>query len=343
MKIAIDAMGGDHAPRAVVEGAIQASEEFNIEVFLVGVEELIKKEFEKFKKPKAKVAIIDAPEVIKVGESLFSFRKKRNSSIRIGAQLVKKGEANAFVSAGDTGAVMFISKTILGSLKGVERPALALIVPTIKGLSLLIDVGANTDCKPRHLKQFAVMGRVFMESVFGQKNPRIGLMSIGEEESKGNELTKEAYHELKNSSLNFIGNIEGKDIYRGIADVVVCDGFTGNVALKVTEGLIEVLFYMMRKEIMQNLFSKLGYFLMKRALRKFRKQVDYTEYGGALLLGINGVCIVGHGRSNAHAMKNAIKLAKDFVAKKVQEKIKIEMLNLDKYLLSDWKVIREKS
>ena len=343
MKIALDAMGGDYAPKAAIEGAIQASEEFNIEIFLVGVEELIKREFDKCKKKSAKITIIDAPEVIKMGESIFSFRKKKKSSIRVGTQLVKKGEANAFVSAGDTGAIMFISKTILGSMEGVERPALALIVPNLKGVSLLIDVGANTDCRARHLRQFAIMGKVFMETAFGQKNPRIGLMSIGEEESKGNELIKEAYTELKNSPINFIGNLEGKDIYKGVADVIVCDGFTGNVALKVTEGIIEVLFSMMRREIMQNLLSKIGYLLMKRALKKFKKKVDYTEYGGALLLGINGICIVGHGRSNAHAIKNAIKLAKDFVRSKVQEKIRIELLNMDKYLLSDWRIIREKT
>ncbi len=343
MKIALDAMGGDYAPKVAIEGAIQASEELNIEIYLVGVEKLIKKEFDRHKKRNAKITIVDAPEVIRMGESIFSFRKKKKSSIRVGTQLVKKGEANAFVSAGDTGAIMFISKTILGAMEGVERPALALIVPTLKGVSLLIDVGANTDCKPRHLKQFAFMGKVFMETAFGQKNPRVGLMSIGEEELKGNELIKEAYFELKNSPLNFIGNLEGKDIYKGIADVIVCDGFTGNVALKVTEGIIEVLFSMMRREIMQNFLSKVGYLLMKRALKKLKKQVDYTEYGGALLLGLNGVCIVGHGRSNAYAIKNAIRMAKDFVKNRVQERIKIELLNMDKYLLSDWRILREKT
>ncbi|MCP2605228.1 phosphate acyltransferase PlsX [Candidatus Aminicenantes bacterium AH-873-B07] len=343
MKIALDAMGGDFAPKAAVEGAIQASEELNVEIYLVGVEELIKREFDRCKRKNAKITIVNAPEVIKMGESIFSFRKKKKSSIRIGAQLVKKGEADAFVSAGDTGAVMFISKTILGALKGVERPALAILIPTLKGLSLLIDVGANAICKPRHLKQFAFMGKAFMESIMGMKNPTIGLMSIGEEESKGNELIKEAYFELKNSPLNFIGNLEGKDIYKGIADVIVCDGFTGNVALKVTEGIIEVLFFMMRREIMQNFFSKIGYLLMKRALKKLKKKIDYTEYGGALLLGLNGICIVGHGRSNSYAIKNAIKMAKKFVKNKVQEKIKLELLNMDKYLLTDWRIIGEKS
>lgn len=321
MKVAVDAMGGDFGPRVTVEGALQASREYKIETLLVGIEDLIKKEYERLDHSKAKVTIINATEAIGMGEGLVSFRRKKRSSIRIGAELVKKGEAEAFVSTGNTGAVVYLSKKILGALTGVEKPALSLLVPNLKGLTLLIDVGANVNCRPHHLEQFGVMGHVFMESVLGLKNPRVGLMSIGEEESKGNELTKEAFEKLKASSLNFIGNIEGKDMYSGKADVIVSDGFTGNVALKVSEGAIETFFYMARTELMKNFFSKIGLFLMKRHLKKIFKKIDYSEYGGAQLLGINGVCIIGHGRSSPNAVKNAVGLAKDFVQNKVQEKI----------------------
>lgn len=328
MKVAVDAMGGDFGPRVTVEGALKASREYKIETLLVGIEDLIKKEYERLDHSKAKVTIINATEAIGMSEGIVSFKKKKKSSIRIGAELVKKGEAAAFVSTGNTGAVVYLSKKILGALKGVEKPALSLLVPNLKGLTLLIDVGANVNCRPHHLEQFGVMGHVFMESVLGLKNPRVGLMSIGEEESKGNELTKEAFEKLKASSLNFIGNVEGKDMYSGKADVIVSDGFTGNVALKVSEGAIETFFYMARTELMKNFFSKIGLFLMKRHLKKIFKKIDYSEYGGAQLLGINGVCIIGHGRSTPNAVKNAVGLAKDFVQNKVQEKIQNGIANI---------------
>ena len=328
MKVAVDAMGGDFGPKVTVEGAVRAAQEYKVEVLLVGAEELIKKEFRKFNGSKAKVTLVDAAEAIDMGEGLLSFRRKQRSSIRVGTQLVKKGEAEAFVSTGNTAAIVYLSKRILGALKGVEKPGLSLLVPTLKGLTLLIDVGANVNCRPIHLEQFALMGHIFMQSVMGQKTPRIGLMSIGEEESKGNELTKEVFERLQSSTLNFIGNIEGKDIYSGKADVIVSDGFTGNVALKVSEGVVDTIFYMARNEIMKNIFSKIGFFLMKRNLKKLYKKVDYTEYGGAQLLGINGVCIIGHGRSNANAVKNAVGLARDFVANKVQDKIQGEVAKL---------------
>jgi len=328
MKVAIDAMGGDFGPRIVVEGAIKASREYKLEVILVGVEDLIKKEFKSINHSNAKVTIVNAAEAIGMGEGLLSFRRKKRSSIRVGTQLVKEGEAEAFVSTGNTAAVVYISKQILGALKGVEKPALSLLVPTRNNLTLLIDVGANVNCRPSHLEQFAVMGHIFMENILGRKNPRIGLMSIGEEESKGNELTKETYDRLRASSLNFVGNVEGKDIYSGKADVIVSDGFTGNVALKVSEGVIETIFYMARTEIMKNFFARIGFFLMKRNLKKIYKKIDYTEYGGAQLLGINGVCIVGHGNSNPIAVKNAVGLARDFVTSKVQEKIQKEIAKL---------------
>ena len=328
MKVAVDAMGGDFGPRVTVEGAIKASREYKTEVLLVGVEDLIKKEFDKFNHSQSNVTIINAAEAIDMGEGILSIRRKKKSSIRIGAQLVKDGEADAFVSMGNTAAVVYISKKILGALKGVEKPALSLLIPSIKGLTLLIDVGANVNCRPHHLEQFAVMGHTFMGSVMGIKKPRIGLMSVGEEKVKGNELTKEAFERLQDSQLNFIGNVEGKDIYSGKADVIVSDGFTGNVALKVSEGVVETFSYFARTEIMKNFFAKIGLFLMKRNLKRIYKKVDYTEYGGAQLLGINGVCIIGHGRSNSNAVKNAIGLAKDFVLNKVQDKIQHDIVEL---------------
>jgi glycerol-3-phosphate acyltransferase PlsX len=328
MKVAVDAMGGDFGPRVTVEGAIKAAKEYKTEVLLVGVEDLIKKEFEKFNHSSSNVTIVNATEAIDMGEGILSFRRKKKSSIRVGAQLVKDGQADAFVSMGNTAAVVFIFMSILGALKGVEKPALSLLVPNLKGLTLLIDVGANVNCRPHHLEQFAVMGHTFMGSVLGIKKPRIGLMSVGEEKVKGNELTKEAFERLQDSPLNFIGNVEGKDIYSGKADVIVSDGFTGNVALKVSEGMVETFFYMARNEIMKNFFAKIGFFLMKRNLKRIYKKVDYTEYGGAQLLGINGVCIIGHGRSNSNAVKNAVGLAKDFVLNKVQEKIQSDIAEL---------------
>jgi len=326
MRVAVDAMGGDYGPQVVVEGAIKASQEHQLEILLVGVEEIIKKEFDRLAPSQTKITIINASEAIGMGEGLFSFRKKKMSSIRIGIQLVKEKEADAFVSMGNTAAVVYISRKILGALQGIEKPALALLVPTLKGMTLLIDVGANANCRPYHLEQFAIMGQVFMETILGLEKPRIGLMSIGEEETKGNELTREVFERLRTSPLNFIGNVEGKDVYSGQVDVIVCDGFTGNVALKVSEGVIETVFYMARNEIMKNLFSKIGFFLMKRNLKRLYKKVDYSEYGGAHLLGLKGVCVIGHGRSNPNAVKNAIGLAKDFVIKRVQEKIQHEIL-----------------
>lgn len=325
MKIAVDAMGGDFGPRITVRGAVQAAEDFNLDVVLVGVESVIQREFDRIGGRGSRITILDAPEAIGMGEGVFSIRRKKRSSIRIGAELVKDGRADAFVSTGNTAAVVYISREILGALQGVDKPALALLVPTLKGFTLLLDVGANANCRPRDLEQFAVMGKVFMEQIIGLRNPSIGLMSIGEEKTKGNDLTKEAFDRLHASPLNFIGNVEGKDIYSGKADIIVSDGFTGNVALKASEGVIETLFSLARREITKNLLARVGFFLMKRNLKSLFKKMDYSEYGGAHLLGLNGVCIIGHGRSNPNAVKNAIRLAKDFVVNRVQEKIQQEI------------------
>ena len=325
MKIAVDAMGGDFGPKVTVEGAVRAAEEYDVDIVLVGVENVVRREVDRFGSAGGRVTVCDAPEAIGMGEGLLSFRKKNQSSIVVGTELVRKGDAGAFVSMGNTAAVVYISRKTIGALKGVDKPALALLLPNMRGATLLIDVGANANCRPHHLVQFAVMGKTFMETALGHTNPRVGLMSIGEEKTKGNELTKEAFGLLQDSPLNFVGNMEGKDIFSGKADVIVSDGFTGNVALKVSEGVVESLFSMVRSEVMKNLFAKVGFILMKRHLKKIYKKVDYSEYGGAHLLGVNGVCIIGHGRSNSRAVRNAIRLAREFVVNKVQQKIQDEI------------------
>ncbi len=332
MKIAVDAMGGDFGPKITVEGAVRASEDFGVEIVLVGIQHLIRKECDRLPANKARVTLLDAPEAIGMGESILAFRKKKASSIRVGVQLVKDGQADAFVSMGNTGAVVYIARDVLGSLRGVDRPALALLVPSLTGTTLLIDVGANANCQPHNLVQFALMGKIFMETIVGLPNPRIGLMSIGEEKSKGNDLVREAFDRLQSSPLHFIGNVEGKDLFSGAADVIVSDGFTGNVALKVSEGLVESVLSMTRHEITKNIFAKLGYLLMKRNLKKIYKKVDYSEYGGAQLLGVNGVCVIGHGRSNATAVRNAVGRAREFVLNHVQERIQTEILRYEQAL-----------
>jgi glycerol-3-phosphate acyltransferase PlsX len=326
MRVAVDAMGGDFGPEIMVEGALKASQEYQIEILLVGAEDLIEKEIGRNSLSSEKVTIVNATEAIGMGEGLLSFRRKKRSSIRVGTQLVKDGKADAFVSTGNTAAVVYISRRVLGPLQGIEKPALSLLVPTLTGLTLLVDVGANVNCRPYDLYQFAIMGHIFMKNVCDIQNPRIALMSIGEEETKGNDLTKEVFERLQTSSLNFIGNVEGKDIYSGKADVIVSDGFTGNVALKVSEGVVETVLSMARTEVMRNFFSKIGFFLMKRNLKKLYKRLHYAEYGGAPLLGLNGVCVVGHGRSNPTAVKNAVRLAKDFVSSHALEKIQHEIM-----------------
>jgi len=321
MKIAVDAMGGDFAPRTVVEGAVEAAAELGVEILLVGPERQVRQELSRFKTQGARITLVEAPDTIGMGEGLFSLRRKVRSSIHVGAELVKAREAQAFVSMGNTAAVTYISKKILGSLVGIEKPGLALLIPTLKDVSLLIDVGASANCQPHHLVQFAVMGQVFMETTLGKKNPTIALMSIGEESTKGNDLTLKAHELLRESGLNFIGNVEGKDIYRGVADIIVSDGFTGNVALKVSEGVVETMLTMAKYEITRNFLARVGLLFLKHHLKKIYKKIDYSEYGGAHLLGVNGICIIGHGRSNARAVKNAIKLGREIVEQGLQEKI----------------------
>lgn len=327
MRIAVDAMGGDFGPAVVVPGALQAGRELGVEVILVGREPGIARELARSGGPSGAVSVVHAAEDIGMGEGILSFRKKRHSSIAVAARLVKEGRADALVSMGNTAAVVYISKTVLGAMPGVDRPALALLVPSVSGgPTLLIDVGANANCQPHNLVQFAVMGRVFMETVAGVAEPRVALMSIGEERGKGNDLVREAYDRLQAMPLNFIGNVESRDIFAGQADVIVSDGFTGNVALKAAEGVVENVVRMARHELTRNVFARLGFLLMRRHIKKIYKRVDYSEYGGAQLLGVNGVCVIGHGRSNPNAVRSAVARARDFVQGRVQERIQAAVL-----------------
>ncbi len=325
-KIAIDVMGSDKGPGVVVDGAVQASKEFDVSLILVGKKDIIEKELGKYGIFSSKIEIVNAPDYVSMKDGILKIIKRTGTSIRRAIELVKEGVAGGVVSAGNTAAVTALSKSILGSIEGVDRPALAVVIPTQQGSTLLLDVGANADCKPKNLLQFAIMGSIFVQKLLGVENPKVALMSIGEEEGKGNELIKDSLPLFKNSSLNFIGNVEGKDIYKGVADVIVCDGFTGNVALKVSEGTAEILLSLLKKEIGRNLWAKIGYLFMKRALKKFRKNVDYSSYGGALLLGINGIAVVGHGRSDSNAIKNAIRVARDFIKRRISENIKTELI-----------------
>jgi glycerol-3-phosphate acyltransferase PlsX len=331
MKIAVDAMGGDNAPQAVVAGAVQAAKEFGAGIILVGIEELIQAELKKHHQAKTlPLEIQNATQVVDMLDSPATvFRRKKDSSIRIANELVKSGEAVAVISAGHTGAAMATSLFVLGPLEGVERPAIATFMPTMKETCIVLDVGANVDCKPNHLLQFAIMGEVYAKYLLKNPNPRVGLLSIGEEETKGNELTKEAFKLLTETSLNFIGNVEGRDVMSGKADVVVCDGFIGNVVLKLSEAVAETIGLMIRENIGDNLIRKLGYFMMRPAFRALKRRIDYAEYGGAPLVGINGISIISHGRSSDRAIKNAVRvameLAKSEVNKHIQEDIEKNM------------------
>jgi len=323
MKIAVDAMGGDHGILVTVKGSIDAVVEYDVDVILVGREELIKNELSKYSYDRNKIEIINADEVIhNDDEPARAIRRKKNSSMVVGLNLVKDGVADAFISAGSTGALLSGGLLIVKRIKGIERAALATVYPTKKGVSLLLDIGANSECKPKYLQQFAVMGSVYSEKILGINSPKIGLVNNGTEEGKGNELTKETYKILKESPINFYGNIEARDIPEGLVDVLICDGFVGNVILKLTEGLASSIFSMLKEEFMKSLTTKMGALLLKPGLSKFKKKLDYTEYGGAPLLGIKGAVFKAHGSSDSKAIKNAIKQAKIFLENKVIEKIK---------------------
>jgi glycerol-3-phosphate acyltransferase PlsX len=328
LTIAVDAMGGDHAPKVEVEGAIRAATALPIRVILVGLKDVVSKELELHPQAaKLPIEVYHASEFITMEDSAAkSFRAKKDSSVRVASRLVRDGEAHALVSAGNTGAVMATAKMTLGMIRGVQRPALATAMPSERGTPVvLLDVGANVDSTPEMLAQFAVMGEIYSRAIFHIASPRVGLLSIGEEEHKGNELTKSAAPLLKSLPINFIGNVEGRDIFTGMADVVVCDGFIGNVALKVGEGVVEMITKILKESLHATVTRKLGAVLSRAAFRDLKKRVDYSEFGGAPLLGVKGVSFICHGRSNAHAMKNAIRVAAEFAEARLNEKIEAEL------------------
>jgi glycerol-3-phosphate acyltransferase PlsX len=326
--IALDAMGSDRAPKPEVEGAIQAARQLGARVLLIGREPQVRAELERH--PSAAglpLEILHASEVIRMDDkAVQAVRKKRDSSMRVGLRLVREGRAAGFVTAGNTGAAMATAKLVLGALPGVDRPALAAVFPTVLGTAaILLDVGANVDCRPDNLEQFAVMGEVYFRSIFGTRRPRVGLLSIGEEEGKGNELTREAFSRLKTLPLNFVGNVEGRDLYNGQVDVIVADGFVGNVALKTSEGVATLVRYVLKESLRSTITRQVGYLLSRSAFSDFKKRLDHTEYGGAPLLGVKGVCIITHGSSNANAIKNAIRVAAEFSDRKINAKIEQEL------------------
>jgi glycerol-3-phosphate acyltransferase PlsX len=316
-------MGGDHGPAVVVEGAAAAVQELGASVILVGDREAIEREITRLNLGRLGLEIRHASQVVGMAESpSVALRRKRDSSLRIAAELVRDGHASAFISAGNTGAAMAIAMFVIGVLRGIDRPAIAAVLPSLKRYTVLLDVGANVAPKPWHLFQYALMGHVYARGILGVDRPRVGLLSVGEEEGKGNELTKEAYEQLKESSLNFVGNVEGRDIYNGSCDVVVTDGFTGNVALKISESLAEMLGAMIKEELTRDIRSKLGAALAMPAFARFRKRVDYTEMGGAPLLGIDGAAIICHGASPVKAIKNAVRVAGEWAKAGLNEHIK---------------------
>ncbi|MBU0730482.1 MAG: phosphate acyltransferase PlsX [Proteobacteria bacterium] len=322
MQIALDAMGGDRGPDELVAGAVQAVNEMDLEVTLLGDENLIHDALKKHQGKDSGISVFHAPEVISMNESpIDAVRKKKNSSIVQAFNLQKQQKVGAVVSAGNSGATMAAAVMLLGRLKKISRPGIASIFPTLKGPVVMMDVGANVDCRPQHLFQFGVMAAAFSKILFGVEKPRIGLLSIGEEGGKGNILTKKSHELFQNSSLNYVGNVEGRDTFQGDVDVIVCDGFVGNVCLKLSEGLAEAVVSMLRDEINKSFAAKMGYLLARGAFKNLRKRIDYAEYGGAPLLGLNGNGIVCHGRSNALAIKNAIGVAAELVRNNVNDHI----------------------
>ena len=322
MKIVVDAMGGDHAPGVVIEGAVAAVREYNAQVVLVGNEATIKSLLNKARYSGDNISIQHAEEVIGMDESAAtSVRRKRNSSIVVGVNLVKEGKAAAFFSAGNTGAVVCAATLGLGMLPGIERPGIAIITPTLKGISIIIDVGANIDPKPTQLLQYGIMADAYSRIILNRSNPTVGLLNIGEEEAKGTDFIKETHELLGKSNLNFTGNVEGNDLCWGKCVVIICYGFVGNVALKVSESAAETMQVFLKRHLLSNPLGKIGMLFLLPSLKRFKKELDYSEYGGAPLLGVNGVVIIGHGRSNVKAIKNAIRVAKEEVDRQFNEKI----------------------
>jgi len=326
--IAVDAMGGDNAPRPEVEGSVLAAREHDVRVLLVGQPNLLRTELAKHDIENLRIEMVPASEVIGMQDHpAQAFRRKKDSSMHVAARLVREVKADGMVTAGNTGAAMTVAKFLLGTLESVDRMALAAPFPNAKGgVSVLLDVGANVDSKPEHLVQFAVMGEIYYRATFGSKKPRIGLLSVGEEEIKGNELTRAVYEKLKKLPVHFVGNVEGGDLFSGKVDVIVCDGFVGNIALKICEGLALEIFGLLKKSIKSSLSSQVGYLFSRNAYKGLKQTIDYTEYGGAPLLGLRGVSVIAHGRSNANAIKNAIRVAAGLARARMNEKIEEELL-----------------
>jgi len=322
MKIILDGMGGDKAPFATVEGAVLAAREFDVHIIIVGIKDVLERELSKYGNRFSNIEIHHASEIIDMRDApASSVRKKKDSSINVAVKLVKEGKAQAVVSAGNTGAAVCATTVYLRLLKGIERPGIAIVAPTLKGVSLIIDVGANIDPKPIHLLQYGIMGDVYSRAILKKFNPTVGLLNIGQEASKGTDFTKKAYKLFAESRLNFIGNVEGRDLFNGRCDVVVCDGFLGNVVLKVSESLAESLSALLKRELGESFITRIGALFSKSALQAMKKEMDYTEYGGAPLLGIDGICVICHGSSTAKAIKNAIRVAAEFVNHKVNQHI----------------------
>jgi phosphate acyltransferase len=327
-------MGSDRAPKPEIEGALLAARHYpGVRVLLVGPEEQLKLELQAHPTAaRSAVEVVNATQVISMHDKpVQAVRTKKDSSMHVGLRMVREKGAVGFVTAGNTGAAMTAAKMVLGTLPGVDRPALANVFPTSAGKhkpSILIDVGANVDSKPQNLAQFAIMGEIYFRTIFGNPKPSVGLLSIGEEETKGNELTRQAFALLKDLPLNFIGNVEGRDLYNGRVDVIVCDGFVGNVALKISEGLVDAVRFLLKESLSSTVTSQVGYLLSRKAFANFGRRLDYSEYGGAPLLGIKGVSIVGHGASNANAIKNAIRVAKQFYETGINSRIEQELLSV---------------
>lgn len=319
-------MGGDHAPAAIVEGAVLAYREHGVESILAGIPEKIDAELARLNARDVPFEILEATQVIEMGESpTRALKSKTNSSMRVAVEAVKRGDASAVFSAGDTGGAFATSFHVLQRMKGVVRPAIAALLPTLKGFCILLDVGANLIPKAQHLFQFGVMGLVYSEVALGISSPTVGLLNVGGEDSKGTDALRTAHQLLAKSDLNFMGNVEGSTIFQGAVDVIVCDGFSGNVALKVSESLSEMLATLLREEITHSFRSKIGYMFLQNGLKSMRKRTDYTEYGAAPLLGLNGLCMIGHGRSNSKAVMNALRVSSELVDKQMNGKIQQEI------------------
>lgn len=326
LKIVIDAMGGDNAPQETVKGAVEAVKQFNVNMILTGEEKAINEELAKYSYVKEKIEVINCSETIENDEKpVFAIRRKKDSSLVVAINMVKDGKADAIISAGNTGAILAGGLFILGRMNGINRPALAPAYPTAKGVAILIDGGANPDCKPRNLLEFGVMGSLYANKLLNIDNPNVCLVNVGVEEGKGNELTKEAYELFKEAPFNFKGNVEARDVPTGYADVIVCDGFTGNIILKLTEGVAGTIFKILKEELMKSPIRKLGALLIKSGIRSFKKRFDYSEYGGAPFLGVKGVVIKAHGSSNSKAIKNAIRQSKILIETNIVADIEKEI------------------